>query len=761
MPIIVTNKNFLDNFGNSLTYYKGNAGDRHNLTLEVETNIRISSVNNPITIDVSTGQHTSSAVSWLQEGFRVGDSISVTKYAQDGSVLLTWTANVLYVDDVILDIDNNQTGGYNIGAGEFLVYVVTGRNRDDLDLFFNHVLNGQAGNEFSLIDGEATRIVFNGVDSLPVSSSIIGNLVGNQSGQFVISGNIQRLADPISLEFKKKYQISIDFVNSGIYDESWFAFSGCLKTYVRLEWASISGEPFDRAIQVFNDDANTGWYNEPNNTSQVESTLIQGITEIDFCNPTTHDVIVDGVVLDTGIGSAYISIDDTYFKNKTRPQQDWSMLVPTSDVFAAPPPLLKISNQNDTNAGYTWTINSVTQVGSQTTINLTFTPNPAFTTFMEGREEGDRLFYVWIKVGNTNHLAFSDQLICDVQEQFPLNVVDGYLFADHSENDNIFSGNKNEIEFDTEDDFAAQVRFLLDKSETYDRFEIFIEAYNTTTEEDFTLQQLTFDFAGVQISNDGRYLLNEVQTINPQLPTTSEKRDALLVLDPSLDNPTEYGVRLYYPAILRWEYWLNQSNASPDFYPTQDKNWEQYDNLGDWIVRLQLKLVKDSFAYSLEQSIRIKPYNAEENIISEIELERTVDNTIVNIIPEGEILIVRATHEKTSGSGWSTGLTWGQITIEPTEASPRWICSSVVPFDNNTNNPLTPITSNVIQIQFPSPTIAVMECYFDSSKIDLTNGVKFTSKIKENEKEIAPAQKTMTDGTPKTTTQGDFKTLAP
>ena len=85
MPVIVTNKNFLDNFGNSLSFYRGNVGDRFNLTLTIESNIRLSSINNPITIDVTTGQHTSTVLSWLSEGFRTGDTIQVTKYAQNGT----------------------------------------------------------------------------------------------------------------------------------------------------------------------------------------------------------------------------------------------------------------------------------------------------------------------------------------------------------------------------------------------------------------------------------------------------------------------------------------------------------------------------------------------------------------------------------------------------------------------------------------------------------------------------------------------------
>jgi hypothetical protein len=762
MPIVITNKEYIDGgFGGSLTYYRANPGDQREVELTIESNIRISSINNPITIDISTGQHTSTTLSWAEEGFRVGDSINVTKYAQDGTILLTFNSSVLYVDDVIMDIAPNQTGGYNIANGEFLVYSVTGRNRDDLDVFFNHVLNGQQGSEFSLIDGEATRIKFPGVNALPVSSSIIGDLIQNQSGQFVVSANLQRVSDPPAPnpENKRIYRLRVTFFQPGMYDSSWFSSSGCLKTYLRLSWASIGAEPFNRTEIVISDDADTGYYDEAYNTEIVNGSLVQGIQELDYCTPSTHDIIVDGPLTDIGIGSVYIPTDVSYYKNRPTSQKEITMIKATSDIAQTPPPLVLASYQNEFNAGYTWTINSINQVGSETTINVTFTPNAAFKTFMDDRDLGDRLFYVWIKIGDVNVLAFQDQLICDVDVNFPLNVVDAQAFLDHSDNVNDVTGNFTEINFDTEDDFAFHGRFLLDKDEIFNRFEINIEAYNLTTGDDFTLQSSTFDFNGVQISNDGRYLLNESQTIVTTLPSNSLKRDALLVLDPSLDTMTEYGIRLYYPSLLRWQYWLDQLNASPDFYPTQDKNWEQYDNIGDWIVRIELKLIGPVNAYGYDQQIEINPYNNEDNIDSTIEMVRESTGQVVSVIVEGEIMRIIAEHRITNGTLWNPLDNWGMITCETFESGPRFICSSVLPFDNNLSNPLRPLDNVQMLITYPSADVARMECLFDSSLVDLSNGIKFTSKIKgcQRDKEIT---KTMTDGTTKTTTFATDKTLA-
>jgi hypothetical protein len=757
MPIVVTNKQFNDNFSNTLSYYQSNVGDRQSVVLTVESNIRISSVGNPILFDLTTNQLTSSSQSWLEEGFRDGDSITLTKYDSSGTVLITWNATVQWVNDSILDVSIMQTSGYDIANGEIFEVIVTGRNRDDLDLFFNHVPNGQIGSEFSLLDGEATRIIFTGVDSLAVSGAINGILPPNQSGQCVISSSIQRLADPAT--GTKKYNVSVDFTTTGFYQSSLFNSSNCVKVYIRLEWASISGEPFDRSEYIFNDDANTGFLNEAFNNGIPAITLVQGIDELDYCNPTTHDIIIDGLVTDLGVGAAYVSLDDNYFKNQTTPGQDQLMLAPSSNVFLAPFPWTLTSNANQAGANYLIDINSVNTVGTQTTINITFTPQPLFNTFMAGRDDGDRLFYLWIKGDNVNLTAFSDQLTCEPPVGGPLIMESNARFLDHSQNFESLSGNLTQREHNIEDDIAFFGTFKVDKGDELTGLNVFVEAYNITSGADFTLQQSNCDFSTVQISSDGRYLLDEAQTIVSSLPSNSKKRESKLKLYPSLDNLTEYGISIYYPFLLRWEYWLDQANANVDFYPDQNKNWFPYDSTGDWTVRLRVQLIKEGLAYTHTENVDILDYNNTSYIATDIELYVDSTNQNVPIVVENGLMRVVGTHRLTNGSSWDQSTVWGMITVEPTESAPRFICSSVLAFDNNNLNPLTPLDNVQMNVTFPAVDTARMECYFNPDKINLTNGCKFTSKIKGCITDEV-IEKTMTDGTTKTTTGGTNKTIA-
>lgn len=757
MPVVITNKTFTDNFGDSYSYYKSNVGDQVTVNITVESSIRITSIGNPILFDVPADQLTSTALSFKEEGFRVGDTLQITRYDSSGVVDLTWNTTLDYfVDDYTIGIADLQTGAYSQAAGEVFELVVINRNRDNLDVLINHVQNGQTGSSASLLDGEPSRLTFEGVDALAVSSTLFASLVPNQSGQYLNNGNITRNADANS--YTKSYDLELVFVTSGMYNASLFAIGNCLKAYIRLEWASISGEPFARNITLLNDDADTGWFDSAFNTEIADGSLISSdLNTLEYCNPTTFTVTVDCPIDEVGIGAIYISQDDSYYKNKSQRQSNLSMLLSTKDVnFNIGTP--KQSAQNPVLADYQIVINSVSVVGTETTFEATFTPNAAFNTFMTGRDEGDRLFYLWVKAGNSNILLFQDQLTCPPPVGGALNYENESKFLDHNENveclDDLLRPN-----FNIEDDIAFCGDFLVDFNEEIESYIIEIQAYNSVTEEQFTLESVVFSFAGVQISNDGRYLLNESQTIVTTLPTTSVKRVSTLQLLPSINTLTQYGIRAYYPFLLRWEYWLEQLNANTDFYPDQNKNWFPYDNTGDWSVRLQSRVVKNGLSFIHNDNIDVLNYDSEPNIISDVALYRESDSLLVSSVIEGELHRIVATHELVSGNWGTLSDLWGMITIEPKESSPRQILSTVIPYDNDTSNPLKPLSGLFATLTLPSPNIAQIECLFDANLINLNNGVKITSKIK-NLCLTPEVVKTLTDGTTKTTTGGDDKTIA-
>ena len=758
MPVQITNKTFTDIFGNTTNYYRANTGDEIEIELEIQESIRVQSGGSTGLLEMDP---VNNIVNWntgnfLDEGFRVGDTVSFTIYSSSAVILHFWTATVNTVSANAMDV-STFTNLYDYTAGEILVITVTDRKRESFNLMLNHVQNGIAGSEFSLIDGEAT--VFNFDISTTINGSIVSGIqVGNQSGQFNCTAEIEddSIYTPTFPDLRF-YRVRIKIIQSGLYQSNFFDFSNCLKFYAKFKWQSLLGESFNNYVHVFNDDANTGWFDQAFNTDPIDATLIQGITELDYINPTSGTIIIDSASTDYAFGSAYVSQDSTYYKNRPYNQSKLSMIIPTQEILVGN---TATSFTNEFGAGYSLKIDNVTLLGTQYTIDYTFTPMGSFGTFIGDQEEDNRTMYIWARFGNVNLLLFESGMITDPPVGGLLDVVQN-IFLDHSENVTNSTDTANGYEANIEDDLGFTGKFLLNKSEVYQYLTAYIEAYNTVTDENFILGSVLFDFSSVPY-NGIKHLVNFNVPVQIQLPLTSLKRNAILELDATIDTPTQYGIHVYFPFLYRWEYWLEQLNASIDFYPNnQTKNWYPYDSTNDWTVRLHIEAVKDGLAYTFDNELLIKNYDSEPLIDQQIQLYIDATNTPVGVVVENELMRIVATHTNVDLSPWDQTDTWGMITVEPTESSPRYLVSSVVPFDNDVNNPLTPLSGLLVPITYPSLHIARMECYFDPTKINLQNGCKFTAKIKGCLRTGEPeVQKIMTDGTQKITTTNINKIIA-
>ena len=724
MPVTIISSSYQDNFSSPATVqYVSNVGDKTTLTQVVHSNIRYSTTQSPLLLDVSNNQIYSTGPNWLSEGFLTGDSVDVNIYDSSGSTAHTYSTTVNYVDQSILQLAA-VTHFYDSAAGETMVIEVTGRNRGDLIVSFNQVLNSTSGGTYSLIDGEATRGTFIGLHSLAVSGTQNAALVGNQSGQFLQSISIERNADSGNTRI---YTLTYVFLNSGLYDQNWFSSSDCLKNYINYAWDTSATNATEVTNVVYNQNANTGFLNEAYNTGVIDTVLVStSFTQLDYSTTTSNlEVVIDGVTSNIAIGAAYKSVDDTYYKNQTLSQEKISMMLYTQIATGT-----LTSEQNSSSAGYNLIINSVSTVGSQTTINFDFQPNAAFSTFMAARSLGDQKFYIWIKGGSSNIIVFADQLYkAEVAGSAMTLSVD--QFKDH--NNSIVTGDADvPPRYDTEDDASYTGEFLLTKNQLYSTFRVRIMAYNSVTNEEFDLQESLFSFSSIPYDSvNGIYSIDESQTIVTTLPTTSDKRIATFTRVPANDTVLSYGVQIYYPFLCRWEYWLNLliPTFTSSFYPNQNKNWQQYSAATDWAVKIRLELV-DSPNGTLDYHDReftITNYDYDSNLDSSISLYRNSTSSYVNIIPQGEQMTIYSTHKNLSGN-WAD--VWGMLTVEPFESAPRSISSSVIDYDNNLSNPLSPVSGTKIAIDLSNPAWAVLSCKFDTNKIDLTNGVKITSKIK-------------------------------
>ncbi len=756
MPVILTNRSFTDDFGNTSTYYQTNAGDFVTLTLEFESNIRVNNQTNPLFLDPSTNQITSSSINWLDEGFRDGDTVQFTRYSNGGGILFQWNATINSLSASVMDVSTVPQWA-NSQNNEFMVIEVTSRNRDDLDVYFNQVLNSMSGGVFSMIDAEPTRMNFPGLNGLGVSGSVTGIIIPNQSGQFFDGAIITRLANPSANT--RKYELVLSFYNSGVYDSSWFATGDCLKNVVQLSWAAIDNEPYNRYIYTFAENGDSGWFNQGFNSQIPDATLLTGISALDYGNTATYTITIDSSQSYDGVGACYVPIDSTYYKNNQYNQQSLTTLFYTQALGLTP----IASESNPTGAFYELELNAtVSAVGSVYTVQLNFIPDPSFTAFMDSRSIGDRRMQIWCKFGNTNVLVFDDQAFTEGAGDEAL-IMEQNIFVDHSDNTTTSALTELGYEADTEDDLAFMGVTLFKNGDLYNNFTASIVARNTVTGDEFSLMSAFWDVASMPFVG-GVYQINQAtqtQSLLPQLPTTSEKRNAFLKLDPLYDTATEYGVRVYFPFLLRWEYWLQQLNANLVFYPNLNKDWYAYQSIVNWELQLKLRVTTPTTNYVFFDTVIDKTYNKNDgNLIQDIELERISTSQIVGVVTIGEMMKVIATHTLNDGTVWDYPNVWGMITVEPYEASQRWISSTVIDFDFDSNNPLTPLSGETkCKMTLTAPNEITLECLFNPDKINLSNGVSFTTKIKGCQDYENP-YKLLTDNQYKMMTDGQFKILS-
>lgn len=724
MPITLISRDYEDIFGNNLNYYQANAGDTQIVKFEVWENIRAYG-NGGSVLTLDAGNH---IITWLNgnfldEGFRVGDELQITVYGSNGSVNHTYTSNVLIVDPNQMKVDTH-THWYT--TGETLLIEVnykTGFKRKGLLLDLNHVESGSTGNANSLIDGQKTQFTFD-LTGTTTGSVISGLQVGFFSGQFNAATSIKDLTTYPNNT--RKYELTVGIIQSGVYDVSPFQFSNCLKAYFGLNWQREVGNPNNMTKFVISEDANTGWFDEPFNAGIIDAVLVQGITTIDYSSVNNGQIAIDSASADFGFGACYVPTDPNYFQNQFTSQSDLGMICPSQTTAA---PITITSSINPDGAQYTIEFSNPVTVGTVTTWDYEFTPNSDFTDFVDSRISGDRLFYVWAKYGNLNLLLFKDQL---TKPEPPAGAIDILLsqFVDHSQNITDPAFNKLGYSANTEDDLSFLAVLMIKFGDVITSITPRLEAFNVVTGESFTLFSANFDLTSVPIVA-GKHQVNQSVLLNSELPTTSEKRNAYLYLQPAYDTALKYGINLSFPFLNDWRYWIALPGANADFYPyEQNRNYVPFDNTTDWTVRMNLSMIKNGLNFEFTDELIIKDYDSDPNILQEIELyiESTTQN--VQVIVDGNLHRVIATHTNVDSSAWNTSNVWGMITVEPTESSPRWICSTVLASDGNILNPLSTITGSTATLTFPTPDVAQIECFFDPSKINLTNGVKFTTKIK-------------------------------
>jgi len=702
---------------------------------------------------------------WEAAGITAGQLSVFQLYGtNNGSpVTIEGTGTVSFINGAILyltaDPDSDPDHQITFNLGLFKQF----KTPEGLDIFLNSAKN-DAPNQYSLIDGEVQRFQIDNLNFTPVGTTLPMVQLGKRSGGSKMSVTVTLLAD--GLGDKSKFLVTVSNWRYPNYlDADIFGQSQSVMPYAKFsalaEFANLNA----KTECEYAPQGNIGYFNEhfnggvpPYTPSTIEwrkanNTLIESM---DYAQTSKFKAEIIGNfdnACQFNIGWFWHPVndsdeeDESAYKHKIRSADENLLLVTktsANSTIYGPESITGYSNEYG--AQLTITNLQYTVIGSGPVSTLRITgqtvPNSEFTEWFEQRE-GDRRFRMWADVDQSafnsdwNSSTSSNMIIADAQ-MIKSAVVLGawddmqyYRFRDHAD------AEYSNITAYMEDDINMLIKFRLPKNSIWQSVAGYIEAYNSSIGNAFTLDSQIISIAPtpqVPYQPDGTLPLNVVQSRGFKLPLGSLKNEVHIIRDSTNDGINSYGLQFNYGFLCRWEYWLSQPNAAPYFFNNQYKNWFFFQGNG-WSLRFVFELTKDAGSYRNYFPFSIKYYD--DYIGTSATTFYKLDGTPIASPLTNEPCRIVVQHD-ISAYSWIVP-EWANITVEPNGGGPRWLLSS---FPNvlDHNNPLYPESGEVGVKIVVAGSVATTSCLFDPSKIQGTPGFSFTGRIQGEEDPPVPGK---------------------
>lgn len=704
---------------------------------------------------------------WSDDGWVAGMTITI-KFLDYSlpppSNPVTIVKTITYINGNIMYLSSAVPAAYTNAvfptSGSYSGMLITGNQLPEaMEFIFNLTLNG-ASAEASVIDGQVNRFLYNSVNTMAVTDT--ENMIQQNffSGGLLKDVTITRDADQVlnisSIGSVTANVFTIDFkflqwglIQNGYEPPQYYDAADSLGTYVKATSSTENGNPNCQLIgENGSAQSNTGYRDEnfnggPNayafNSIALADYNGDPIGQIDYSNFTDFDIIIDAPnqsIPDSNyrIGLYWAPLDTTKYQD-LQTHLGKNLLLNAPDVnfqhSAGPAAGPWLGYQNTDGARFDFSNLWFENIGgNQIRVRGRITPlNTGNETidFFEQYPDGERRMVLWIQLGDyTLTGTLSDRVNLTVYDldnfdaptlgvQIPTVVSE--IILDHDQNDITSTATPNTT---TEDDVLYVSEFTLPTGTQYEGVRTQIWAYNTVTQEAFTLEEVFFDFAG-QPYVSGQHEIDMVVNRGFLLAPTSDRNIIRLARKPSLDGGGQYGLQLEYGWLNRWEYWLAQANANNDFFVLGDpnnglnKDWQHYDltGTGDWIVRLSYYTRLNGVDDFNHKQIRIRPY--EDNPFINFSREFTVvsNGTTPNELVDNELIEIEAVFEWTAGTYMDE---WIELAIETFEGVRIGYMSSVLDHDGDPNNVMTPLPGETrLQVTIGPANIATARCYVDTN----------------------------------------------
>jgi hypothetical protein len=680
---------------------------------------------------------------------------------------VTINKTITYVNGNTMYLDS-ALAGYGVAtfptSGSYSGMLITSNTTlpQGAEFYFNLSPTGSASNN-SVIDGQVNRFEVQALDTLAVSASANMNQLNLKSGGLVKDVVITRTADTtivlnsLGSRTYKNYTIDFKFIQWAIIQDgfnppSYYNASADVTPTVEVNTSVIYGNPNGKQT-AFNGAqfANTGYFDENFNGGAAAYTKesiswedLNGdpIEQMDYSNNCTFTAVINAQNQDTinsiyRIGLAFLPLDPAIYQNLPNHIGN-NLLINAPDVdfnhSVTPDATNRVGYAND--AGAQFDIDNLQfEIISATQVQVTGRIKPINTSdetinYFEQFPDGERKMLLFVQVGDyTKTGQYSDEVNVIIYEddnydaptlgvQIPDVISEQVL--DHGNLDVTSNAFPNTT---TEDDVLYKSTFLLPENVEYEGVRARIYAHNTTTGEEFTLEEVFIDFDNVPFVN-GIHEANEVIPRNFVLSPNSNRNHISLVRNSGADILGKYGLDLEYGFLNNWRYWLAQSNANAaQFFNSSqannglNKDWQHYDLVGDWILRLSYYTRFEGVDDFNNYQFKIRPYEDEVNVSAVPTITRISDNTNPTAYVADEM------HELQVDFIWNQTFTdeWAMLTMENKEGARIGVISSINDHGGDATNPFQPLAGETKLKLTNLGTTLRAECLVDASNISVAD----------------------------------------
>ena len=797
---------------NSINFLRANAADWIDFEVKFTARFSVGSgVSNTLTY-TNIGNNTAlthQSGAFSDYGFMLGDTIIITWNYLGGNPIYdavqSHTRTISYISGNIMYISAPLTWSPTtdiVGSGLPFptaglvagMLIVADKAPDSIQMQFNLAPNGSSTPN-SVIDGEVTRLENNNTSAIPTGIAQPMNQLVNKSGGYIDNVELTLVATPFSgmNDYKitgKIWQWGV--IKDGYPEPNYYNGVDCLAPVVNIQCFAQYGNP-NGIIQdtTLNTEANTGGYDE-NYNGGVNNYSVQSIVwrdllgnvidALDYSNECTFEAVLnapnqDAVLSTYRLALVWRPIDGTVYQNNIHPiVNNLIVLAPQVDFQAdgvVDPTLYqgfpKIAPGDPTNDAR-WDFQNIKfEITGVSILTITgkVIPNAEAEILFSQFPDDERKSTLSVSIANQSLAAsVTDRVMLQLFDldnydaptlgvQIP-NVVNQHLY-DHDMNDITSDALPNTT---TEDDVLFQSLFRLVDNVDYEGVKARIYAYNTITEEQFTLENIFWSFSNV-VNVAGQFQPNFINPRGFNLPPSSIRNVRSLVRVPAQDVAGQYALQIDYGYLSDWRYWMEQSNVNNDFFDVnqiyfsgKNKNWQRFYS-GNWLLRLSYYTSVNGIDDFNDQNIKIRPYEDDINVSTStsflvLSTGATPSNLVANEIIEVTAVL--------TWTGFAYLNEWAEATIEDFEAGNRWVISSVEAQGNVAANPLKPLPLEAgLQVVISPVNVATLKFYVDTNIIS-ANKVSLTYRIYSEEGEIPG--KEMTTGIFKRTTTGLVKQKA-